>query len=423
MQNLDNFTKKKDEIRNELAEAIRANDEARIGTAMDNWMQFVSETVMAEADGVVAATDRSILAARGIRQLTAEETKFYDTFITAARQTGPQTVITNITSALPQTVIDSVMDDMKAAYPHGMLCFICRLDSDEEVNDERMWHKANPSLRYNLTLLEQMRSEYASYRRNPAQNTAFITKRMNRPPKIRENGVASWEDICETNKPIPEADLIERPCVAGFDFAKTTDFIGAGLLWRVGKIDVWISHTWICTNCADLHRIKAPLREWEARGLVTFVDAPEIPAELPVTWVVNEAAKLRAQILCVGLDDYRFALMRRALEDFNFYADKEHKNVFLIRPRDEMRRVPVITSGFAGHRFIWGDSPPMRWAANNSKTITSAAGNITYGKIEPKSRKTDTFKAFVAAECVSDVLDAYANTEPTAELPSGCWTY
>ena len=117
MQNLDNFTKKKDEIRNELAEAIRANDEARIGTAMDNWMQFVSETVMAEADGVVAATDRSILAARGIRQLTAEETKFYDTFITAARQTDPQTVITNITSALPQTVIDSVMDDMKAAYP------------------------------------------------------------------------------------------------------------------------------------------------------------------------------------------------------------------------------------------------------------------------------------------------------------------
>ena len=85
--------------------------------------------------------------------------------------------------------------------------------------------------------------------------------------------------------------------------------------------------------------------------------------------------------------------------------------------------LPHATSGFAGHRFIWGDSPPMRWAANNSKTITSAAGNITYGKIEPKSRKTDTFKAFVAAECVSDVLDAYANIESAAELPSGCWTY
>lgn len=117
MQNLDAIKQKKDEIRNALAEAIRANDDTAIGNAMDNWMQFVSKTVMAEAEGVVTATDRSILAARGIRQLTADETKFYQDFIAAARQSGEQTVITNITSALPQTVIDSVMDDIKAAYP------------------------------------------------------------------------------------------------------------------------------------------------------------------------------------------------------------------------------------------------------------------------------------------------------------------
>ena len=306
---------------------------------------------------------------------------------------------------------------------NGMLPFICRIDHDDEVNDERMWHKANPSLRYLPTLMEQMRTEYAEYKRNPAGNTAFITKRMNRPPRVRENGVASWDDILATNQQICEDDLYERPCVAGIDYAKTTDFVGAGLLWRVGSQDVWMSHTWICSNCADLHRIKAPLREWEARGLVTFVDAPEIPPDLPVTWLVNEAARLRAEILLVGLDDYRYALMRRALEDFNFSADKEHKNIVLIRPRDEMRRVPVITSGFAGHRFVWGDSPPMRWMANNSKTVTSAAGNITYGKIEPKSRKTDTFKAFVAAECVSDVLDNYADAVTVSEIPVGVWTY
>lgn len=306
---------------------------------------------------------------------------------------------------------------------NGMLPFICRLDNDEEVHDERMWHKANPSLRYLPTLFEQMRTEYAEYKRNPAANTAFITKRMNRPPKIRENSVASWDDILLTNQEIPEAELIGRPCVIGIDYMKTTDFLGAGLLWRIGDRDVWISHTWICEKSPDLHRIKAPLREWEARGLVTFVDAVEIPPELPCVWLANEAAKRSAPMLVAGIDDYRFAILKKALEDINFYADKDHNNVKLIRPRDEMRRVPAITSGFVGHRFVWGDSPPMRWMANNSKTVTSNAGNITYGKIEPKSRKTDTFKAFVAAECVSDVLDAYANTEPTAELPSGCWTY
>lgn len=116
MKNLDKIKQEKDKLRNALADAIRANDEEALGAAMDSWMQFVSETVMDEATGLVDATDRSILAARGIRQLTAEETKFYNDFILSARGDA-QTVITNITSALPQTVIDSVMDDMRAAYP------------------------------------------------------------------------------------------------------------------------------------------------------------------------------------------------------------------------------------------------------------------------------------------------------------------
>ncbi len=116
MKNLDKIKQEKDKLRNALADAIRANDEEALGAAMDSWMQFVSETVMDEATGLVDATDRSILAARGIRQLTAEETKFYNDFISAARGDA-QTVITNITGALPQTVIDSVMDDMRAAYP------------------------------------------------------------------------------------------------------------------------------------------------------------------------------------------------------------------------------------------------------------------------------------------------------------------
>jgi hypothetical protein len=116
MMNLDAIKEQKDALRSGLAEAVREADEQKIGEAMDNWMQFVSDTVMAEANGMIEATDRNVLAARGVRQLTGEETKFYENFIASARQDA-QTVITNITSALPQTVIDSVMDDMRAAYP------------------------------------------------------------------------------------------------------------------------------------------------------------------------------------------------------------------------------------------------------------------------------------------------------------------
>lgn len=304
---------------------------------------------------------------------------------------------------------------------NGTLPFMCRLDSDEEINNKDNWEKANPSLPYLPDLRQELELEYFDYRLNPAANISFASKRMNRPPKTRINEVAKWELIEATNIPIDEIAIRGRPCVAGIDYMKTTDFLGAGLLWRVNGIDYWFSHTWICSESADLGRIKAPLREWESRGLVTFVDAAEIPPELPCVWLENEARKRGCQILMVAIDDYRYQLLSDALMRINFSADKGYENVFRVRPRDEMLRIPTITSGFVNKRFAWGDSPVMRWCCNNSMTVTSKSGNLTYGKIEPKSRKTDTFKAFVAAECASDVLTISATSKP---LPSaGVYNY
>lgn len=118
MINLDKIKQKKDDLRVQLAEALREGDDKKIGEAMDGFMSFMSETIMAEASGIGEAADKSVLAARGVRQLTAKETEFYNDFISRAKAAGdPQTVITNIGSALPETVIDSVIDDMRAAYP------------------------------------------------------------------------------------------------------------------------------------------------------------------------------------------------------------------------------------------------------------------------------------------------------------------
>lgn len=119
IKNLDELQQQKTEIMNKLADSVRNNDTEAMSSAMNEWQQFVEERIMEQATGVVQATDRSILAARGARQLTTEETKFYEGFIASARQEG---VITNITSTLPLTVIDSVMEDLK--HEHPLLDFI-----------------------------------------------------------------------------------------------------------------------------------------------------------------------------------------------------------------------------------------------------------------------------------------------------------
>lgn len=341
----------------------------------------------------------------------------------------PRQTITTTDGDVRGGPLDDLLDSCEAILSgetpdNGYLPFICRLDEDEEVDEECMWHKANPSLRYLPDLMQQLRLEYAQYKLNPFANTAFMTKRMNRPPKQPEGAIAPTDQIKATNQPIREELLIGKPCVVGVDYMLTTDFLGAGLLYRVAGRDYWITHTWVCRESPDLKRVKAPLDLWEERGLLTFVDTPQISPALPAVWLAAEAAKRKSTILRIGIDSFRYDLLKNALLEINFSADKEYGNVSLLRGSDEMRHVPLITAGFTDQTLIWGDNPLMRWAANNSKLIVNKQGNYIYGKIEPKSRKTDPFKAFVMAECVSDILDPYDNG--TASLPDdvgGVFTY
>lgn len=118
MLNLDNINQRKTEIMNALASAVRSNDETAMQQAMTDWQNYLSESIIAEANGILGAADSNILAGRGVRQLTSKEKKFYESFITSARQeVAPGSVITGIGEALPETVIESVFDDLKQNHP------------------------------------------------------------------------------------------------------------------------------------------------------------------------------------------------------------------------------------------------------------------------------------------------------------------
>ncbi|MCI8506894.1 MAG: terminase large subunit [Lachnospiraceae bacterium] len=277
---------------------------------------------------------------------------------------------------------------------NGLFPFICRLDRKEEVDDKRSWHKANPSLRYFPELQDRMAREYEDYKLDKIGNSSFVTRRMNLSQGAAEAEVTEWKNLLAASRELP--DLEGRTCMAGIDYASTTDFVAAGLLFEVEDFWYWITHTWVCRNQASLSRIRFPLEEAAAKGLLTFVDQVEIPPELPALWLEEKAEKY--SIAGLAIDKYRYTLLSKALRYAGFNADKSGAgNIKLVRPSDIMQIAPTITSQFANQRIIWEDNPLMRWYTNNAKQMMDSKGNITYGKIEPKSRKTDGFMALVMA--------------------------
>lgn len=285
---------------------------------------------------------------------------------------------------------------------NGKLFFICRLDDKKEADNPVNWHKANPSLRYFEELQREMQKEYNNWKKDQFGNSSFMTKRMNIPQGIEMHPVTSWENIQATNRPIPE--LEGKPCVFGIDYTKTTDFLGIGLLFFVDGNVVWLPFSWYCSESADLGRIKFPIDEACERGDLAKVEGPEIPPEVVINWLREQ--KKHYKIIGGAMDSYRYTILKEPLKEIGFEADKKGlNNLKLVKDVDKVVVAPLIESDFANQRIIWGDCPIMRWYTNNTSAERDKKyGNIHYGKIEPKSRKTDGFMAFVAAYCLLEKL-------------------
>lgn len=290
---------------------------------------------------------------------------------------------------------------------NGFLPFICKLDEEKEVDNPDNWAKANPSLPYRPSLMEQMKKEYADYKINPYVNNAFMTKRMNIPKGSKDIEVTSWENILSTNKDIP--NLEGASCTIGIDYTKVNDMMSVGLLFLKGGIYYWVSHSWFCTNSRDKDRIKAPLEEWSKQGLLTIVDDIEINPDMATEWIQEQLIKYN--FVKLGVDNFRLALLSKSMKNIGIDATNKEQ-VKIIRPSDIMKIVPVIDSLFNNHQIVWGDNPLMRWFTNNTKLTDKNLGNYVYDKIEPKSRKTDGFMAFVHAMIAAqDVLEDEDNNE------------
>lgn len=300
------------------------------------------------------------------------------------------------------------------AEDNGLLPFICKLNKKEDVDDEKNWPMANPSLPYLPNLLLEIRKEYREWKKNPERLPAFMQKRMNLPDIVNESAAAKWEDIKRTNKELPDMEGWE--CTVGIDYMKTSDFASVNFHFKKGDMRYDLNHSWICSHSSDIPRIKAPWQKWVSDGKLTYVDDVEIHPSVLTDYIYELGKKY--MIKMVAIDNYRYTLLSDSLSKIGFSV--ERGNLKLISQLDICKIVPVIDHCFINGFFTWGDNPVLRWATNNTKTIRygknvgADKGSFVYAKIEARSRKTDPFMALVASVIVESEIKEYV------PLTQGC---
>lgn len=102
----------------ELREAAQGEDGAAFEAAAMRFAAAIEQSILAEAQQLAAAdADAALLAARGVRQLTSAERKYYNAVIGAMRDAHPMQALANLDVAMPETVIDQIFDDLETEHP------------------------------------------------------------------------------------------------------------------------------------------------------------------------------------------------------------------------------------------------------------------------------------------------------------------
>lgn len=272
------------------------------------------------------------------------------------------------------------------------LPIIYKIDEEEERDNPEMWVKANPSLPYFPTLKFQMEQDYELSKHEPSMASEFMTKRMNFPAVDGYTVAVPWEKILATNKPIPYNELKGLQCIGAVDYAEITDFASCGLLFKKDGKRYWVEHTFVCHKALKLEsrKINFPVQEMADRGLITIVYDDLIKPERIAEWFLEKAKNY--YILNVVADSFRISNLQ---EEFT----KKGIPLKSVRsgPATHAIVAPLIERIFAEETIIFGDNPTMRWYVNNTKTSINGKGNISYEKIEPRTRKNDGFMALVHA--------------------------
>lgn len=118
VKNLDILESKKQEILQLMHEAMQQDD---LKAFDKNFMQLcenIQESVLEQARSEIRQSkDTTVLATRGVRQLTTRETEYYQAVMDAMRSPNPKQALGNLDVVMPETIIDSVFDDLETNHP------------------------------------------------------------------------------------------------------------------------------------------------------------------------------------------------------------------------------------------------------------------------------------------------------------------
>ena len=118
VKNLDMLETKKQEILQLMHEAMQQDDLKAFDDGFMQLCENIQEAVLTQARSEFRQNnDVTVLATRGVRQLTTTENEYYQAVMDAMKSNDPKQALGNLDVVMPETIINSVFNDLETNHP------------------------------------------------------------------------------------------------------------------------------------------------------------------------------------------------------------------------------------------------------------------------------------------------------------------
>lgn len=117
MLNKDTIKQKTQELATNILQAVKDNKPEAVAEQFALFQQQIVEMSAGDTNLAQQQMDCQALASRGARQMTSKEFEYFQSVCEAMKSAEPKQALADVSKAMPVTVIDTVMDEVRSEHP------------------------------------------------------------------------------------------------------------------------------------------------------------------------------------------------------------------------------------------------------------------------------------------------------------------
>lgn len=291
----------------------------------------------------------------------------------------------------------SVLNPNVDVYNDEYFIDIYELDLGDDVEDPKLWHKANPIRMSYKEGIEKIKGEYEIAKNIPEKMTMFMTKCLNIWVQQSKNGYMDMEKWkkCQVDKITINTE--GKAVFVGFDMSSKIDLTSVAFVIpvKINGIRKYIvySHSFIPNEAKLKERIfkdKVPYDAWARNGYITITDTEIVDQQQVMDYVINQCEKNKWKIDTLCFDPANASKIMMDLSNQGYCVEEVFQSV---------KSLNESTAGFREQVYegniIYTNNPVLNFAMSNA-VLRQQNGLIKIDK-DAVDKKIDPIDAVLCA--------------------------